>query len=65
MLTATFTELVPRGAHDATTPVVLEVDQDQLDDFAMQVIEHSDPTSRAATSTPSRSTWATTGAAAG
>ncbi|MEU9755708.1 hypothetical protein AB0D90_21655 [Streptomyces althioticus] len=40
MLTATFTEPVPRGAHDATTPAVLEVDHDQLDDFAMQVIEH-------------------------
>src|SRR5690606_31754545 len=40
MLTATFTEPVPRGAHDATTPAVLKVDTDQLDDFATQVIEH-------------------------
>ncbi|MGV9816359.1 hypothetical protein ACWDTQ_31150 [Streptomyces cellulosae] len=40
MLTATFTEPVPRGAHDATTPAALKVDHDQLDDFAIEVIEH-------------------------
>ncbi|MGY1548287.1 hypothetical protein [Streptomyces sp. MN6] len=40
MLTATFTEPVPRGAQDAATSAVLEVDTDQLDDFALHVIEH-------------------------